>query len=150
MRPARPSPRSAKRKSLEISRLGTQTVEQLAAPADHRQQQPSSDQELPEEYTLDGTQQVLTQHIVITSGSWPVGGLLADEERLGGKMINIGSLASLFGLPYAPPPRPQGRRVSSSVLALAPAWAEVISMPLNPAGLDRNQPDRMYPSRFNP
>lgn len=77
----------------------------------------------PEEYTLDEFMQVINTNLTSVflacqAAYWPM------KEGGGGKIVNIGSMASLFGLPYAPAYAASKGGVVQLSRTLATAWAE--------------------------
>ena len=77
----------------------------------------------PEEYTLDEFMQVVNTNLTSVflacqAAYWPM------KQSGGGKIINIGSMASLFGLPYAPAYAASKGGVVQLSRALATAWAD--------------------------
>jgi 2-deoxy-D-gluconate 3-dehydrogenase len=77
----------------------------------------------PEEYTLDEFMQVVNTNLTSVflacqAAYWPM------KQGGGGKIINIGSMASLFGLPYAPAYAAAKGGVVQLSRTLATAWAE--------------------------
>ncbi|MFN8632696.1 MAG: glucose 1-dehydrogenase [Chloroflexota bacterium] len=77
----------------------------------------------PEEYTLDEYQQVMNTNLTSAflccqAAYWKM------KAGGGGKIINIGSMASLFGLPYAPAYAASKGGIVQMSRALATAWAE--------------------------
>ena len=77
----------------------------------------------PEEYTLDEFMQVINTNLTSVflacqAAYWPM------KQGGGGKIINIGSMASLFGLPYAPAYAASKGGVVQLSRTLATAWAE--------------------------
>lgn len=77
----------------------------------------------PEEYTLDEFMQVINTNLTSVflacqAAYWPM------KEARGGKIVNIGSMASLFGLPYAPAYAASKGGVVQLSRTLATAWAE--------------------------
>jgi len=77
----------------------------------------------PEEYTLEEYTRVLDTNLTSVflacqAAYWPM------KQGGGGKIINIGSMASLFGLPYAPAYAASKGGVVQLSRALATAWAE--------------------------
>jgi 2-deoxy-D-gluconate 3-dehydrogenase len=107
----------------EISRLVTQTVERLGGLQILVNNAGIGIRKRPEEYTLDEYQQVLNTNLTSVflgcqAAYWPM------KAGGGGKIINIGSMASLFGLPYAPAYAASKGGVVQLSRALATAWAE--------------------------
>lgn len=77
----------------------------------------------PEEYTLDEFMQVINTNLTSVflacqAAYWPM------KAAGGGKIVNIGSMASLFGLPYAPAYAASKGGVVQLSRTLATAWAE--------------------------
>jgi 2-deoxy-D-gluconate 3-dehydrogenase len=77
----------------------------------------------PEEYTVEEYHQVLNTNLTSAflacqAAYWPM------KQGGGGKIINIGSMASLFGLPYAPAYAASKGGIVQMGRALATAWAE--------------------------
>jgi 2-deoxy-D-gluconate 3-dehydrogenase len=77
----------------------------------------------PEEYTLDEFMQVINTNLTSVflacqAAYWPM------KQGGGGKIVNIGSMASLFGLPYAPAYAASKGGLVQLSRTLATAWAE--------------------------
>ena len=107
----------------EISRLVSQTVERHGGLQIVVNNAGIGIRKRPEEYTLEEYQQVLNTNLTSVflacqAAYWPM------KRGGGGKMINIGSMASLFGLPYAPAYAASKGGVVQLSRALATAWAE--------------------------
>ena len=99
---------------------------------------------MPQEYTAEEWDQVLDINLK--------GTFLCSREVYGhmaragaGKVINIGSMTSIFGLALAAPYGASKGGVVQLTKALAVAWAEDnIQVNSGPAGLDHNRPDSQY------
>ncbi len=83
----------------------------------------TSIRKMPEEYSEDEWHQVLdtnlTSAFLCSQAAYP-----AMKRAGGGKMINIGSMMSLFGAPYATPYASSKGGIVQMTRALATAWAK--------------------------
>ena len=83
----------------------------------------TSIRKMPEEYSEDEWHQVLdtnlTSAFLCSQAAYP-----AMKRTGGGKMINIGSMMSLFGAPYATPYASSKGGIVQMTRALATAWAK--------------------------
>ena len=83
----------------------------------------TSIRKMPEEYSEDEWHQVLdtnlTSAFLCSQAAYP-----AMKRARGGKMINIGSMMSLFGAPYATPYASSKGGIVQMTRALATAWAK--------------------------
>ena len=83
----------------------------------------TSIRKMPEEYTEEEWHQVLdtnlTSAFLCSQAAYP-----AMKKAGGGKMINIGSMMSLFGAPYATPYASSKGGIVQMTRALATAWAK--------------------------
>jgi 2-deoxy-D-gluconate 3-dehydrogenase len=107
----------------QIKSLITQTVDRLGGLQILVNNAGIGIRKRPEEYTLEEYQQVLTTNLTSVflacqAAYWPM------KQGGGGKIINIGSMASLFGLPYAPAYAASKGGVVQLSRTLATAWAE--------------------------
>ena len=107
----------------QITRLVTQTVERLGGLQIMVNNAGIGIRKRPEEYTLDEFMQVINTNLTSVflacqAAYWPM------KQGGSGKIINIGSMASLFGLPYAPAYAASKGGVVQLSRTLATAWAE--------------------------
>jgi 2-deoxy-D-gluconate 3-dehydrogenase len=107
----------------QITRLASQTVERLGGLQIMVNNAGIGIRKRPEEYTLDEFMQVVNTNLTSVflacqAAYWPM------KKGGGGKIINIGSMASLFGLPYAPAYAASKGGVVQLSRTLATAWAE--------------------------
>ena len=107
----------------QITRLVSQTVERLGGLQIMVNNAGIGIRKRPEEYTLDEFMQVINTNLTSVflacqAAYWPM------KQGGGGKIINIGSMASLFGLPYAPAYAASKGGVVQLSRTLATAWAE--------------------------
>jgi 2-deoxy-D-gluconate 3-dehydrogenase len=107
----------------QISHLVTRTVDQLGGLQILVNNAGIGIRKRPEEYTLEEFQRVmdtnLTSAFLACQASYqPL------KQSGGGKIINIGSMASLFGLPYAPAYAASKGGLVQLSRTLATAWAE--------------------------
>ena len=107
----------------QIRRLVSQTVDRLSGLQIMVNNAGIGIRKRPEEYTLDEFMQVINTNLTSVflacqAAYWPM------KEGGGGKIINIGSMASLFGLPYAPAYAASKGGVVQLSRTLATAWAE--------------------------
>lgn len=107
----------------QITRLVSQTVERLGGLQIMVNNAGIGIRKRPEEYTLDEFMQVVNTNLTSVflacqAAYWPM------KQGGGGKIINIGSMASLFGLPYAPAYAASKGGVVQLSRTLATAWAE--------------------------
>jgi len=107
----------------QITRLVRQAVERLGGLQIMVNNAGIGIRKRPEEYTLDEFMQVVNTNLTSVflacqAAYWPM------KQGGGGKIINIGSMASLFGLPYAPAYAASKGGVVQLSRTLATAWAE--------------------------
>ena len=107
----------------QISQLVTRTVERLGRRCRSSSTTPASGSGTARRVHPGRVQQVLNTNLTSVflacqAAYWPM------KQGGGGKIINIGSMASLFGLPYAPAYAASKGGVVQLSRALATAWAE--------------------------
>jgi 2-dehydro-3-deoxy-D-gluconate 5-dehydrogenase len=107
----------------QIKRLVSETVDRLGGLQIMVNNAGIGIRKRPEEYTLDEFMLVVNTNLTSVflacqAAYWPM------KQGGGGKIINIGSMASLFGLPYAPAYAASKGGVVQLSRTLATAWAE--------------------------
>ena len=107
----------------QITQLVSQTVDRLGGLQIMVNNAGIGIRKRPEEYTLDEFMQVVNTNLTSVflacqAAYWPM------KQGGGGKIINIGSMASLFGLPYAPAYAASKGGVVQLGRTLATAWAD--------------------------
>jgi 2-deoxy-D-gluconate 3-dehydrogenase len=107
----------------QVSRLVTRTVEQLGGLQILVNNAGIGIRKRPEDYTLEEFQRVMDTNL--TSAFLACQAAYRPmQQGGGGTIINIGSMASLFGLPYAPAYAASKGGLVQLSRALATAWAE--------------------------
>ncbi len=109
--------------SVQVQRLVDQTVDRLGGLNIMINNAGIGIRKRPEEYTLDEYQQVMTTNMTAVflccqAGYHPM------KAGGGGKIVNIGSMASIFGHPYGPIYAASKGGVVQFSRSLAVAWAE--------------------------
>ena len=107
----------------QITRLVTQTVERLGGLQILVNNAGIGIRKRPEDYTLDEFMQVVNTNLTSVFLACQAA-YRPMKQGGGGKIINIGSMASLFGLPYAPAYAASKGGVVQLSRTLATAWAE--------------------------
>jgi len=107
----------------QITRLVSQTVERLGGLQIIVNNAGIGIRKRPEDYTLDEFMQVVNTNLTSVFLACQAA-YRPMKQGGGGKIINIGSMASLFGLPYAPAYAASKGGVVQLSRTLATAWAE--------------------------